>query len=106
MRPQTALRAVAAVLALVVCALLLGLSQAEHQTPGDAFQVTRVAHVTTVHGADHVAHRDATAPCATGAEAAPGTGPSGPVGAAGRAGDTPRTAWFGEPAGCRGPPVS
>ncbi|MEV6932008.1 hypothetical protein AB0M46_47015 [Dactylosporangium sp. NPDC051485] len=106
MRLQAVSRAVAAVLVFVVCALLLGLSQAEHLTPGDAFQVARVGHVATVHGAVHVPNRDATAPLAVGAEVAPGTGPSGLVGTVGRTGNSPRPAWFGEPAGCRGPPTS
>jgi hypothetical protein len=45
MKVPSALRTAAVGLALSVCALLLGLSQAPHRLPGDTFQVARTARV-------------------------------------------------------------
>ncbi|MET7422702.1 hypothetical protein [Dactylosporangium sp. NPDC005555] len=53
MRTSTSLRAATLGLALSVCAMLLGLTNAHHALPGDTFQVARAASVTSAApGAD------------------------------------------------------
>ncbi|MGI5177438.1 hypothetical protein ACQEVZ_14000 [Dactylosporangium sp. CA-152071] len=44
---RTALRTTAVSLALSICAMLLGLTQAHHALPGDTFQVARTASVAS-----------------------------------------------------------
>ena len=50
---RTALRTTAVSLALSICAMLLGLTQAHHTLPGDTFQVARTGSVASAApGAD------------------------------------------------------
>ncbi|MER7007520.1 hypothetical protein ABT297_31375 [Dactylosporangium sp. NPDC000555] len=115
MRVSPALRAVAATIALGVCTLLLGLSQAHHAVPGDTFQVVRAAHTTVVPGADtahgrkHFQPRDGApsgprwfAPAASAA----GLEPRFAAFAAARSGGGAHAGRAAETTGCRGPPTA
>ncbi|GAB3833583.1 hypothetical protein [Dactylosporangium cerinum] len=112
MKYSSTLRAAAIGLALSACALLLGLSRAQHALPGDMFQVARTtAAVATVAGAETPQGRKlpeprdsphwlAVLPRGTDAEPALGPGCAAPVTTTlhdGRSAGTP---------GCRGPPTS
>jgi hypothetical protein len=113
---SSTLRATAIGLALSACALLLGLSRAQHALPGDMFQVARTtAAVATTAAAEtpqgrklpeprdsriDAPHWLAVLPRITGAEPGPGPVCAAPTAATlhdGRSGGTP---------GCRGPPTS
>ncbi|MFG2041752.1 hypothetical protein [Dactylosporangium sp. NPDC048998] len=115
MRVSPALRAVAATIALGVCALLLGLSHSHLAVPGDTFQVARAAHTAVVSGAEasqgrkHFQPRDGASPGPRWFALAPSSidlEPCLAASAAAPAAGGAHTGRSAETAGCRGPPIS